>query len=84
MRKILRNMAKAKMAQMGYSKINWREIIGAYPVNLFTGKKDVQELPRPQAEQAGLLRLPLRVLSYDSLRSPIPTIQRRNRMGSGL
>ncbi len=45
MRKILRNMAKAKMAQMGYSKINkrmrgnWREIIGAYPVNLFTGKK---------------------------------------------
>ena len=24
MRKILRNMAKAKMAQMGYSKINWR------------------------------------------------------------
>lgn len=90
MRKILRNMAKAKMAQMGYSKVNkrmrgnWREIIGAYPVNLFTGKKDVQELPRPQAEQAGLLRLPLRVLSYDSLRSPIPTIQRRNRMGSGL
>ena len=45
MRKILRNMAKAKMAQMGYSKVNkrmrgnWREIIGAYPVNLFTGKK---------------------------------------------
>ena len=45
MRKILRNMAKAKMAQMGYSKINkrmrgnWREIVGAYPVNLFTGKK---------------------------------------------
>lgn len=46
MRKILRNMAKAKMAQMGYSKINkrmrkgyWREIIGAYPVNLVTGKK---------------------------------------------
>lgn len=33
------------MAQMGYSKVNkrmrgnWREIIGAYPVNLFTGKK---------------------------------------------
>lgn len=45
MRKLLRNMAKAKMAQMGYSKVNkrmrgnWREIIGAYPVNLFTGKK---------------------------------------------
>ena len=45
MRKILRNMAKAKMAQMGYSKVNkrmrgnWPEIIGAYPVNLFTGKK---------------------------------------------
>lgn len=91
MRKFLRNMAKAKMKEMGYSKINkrmdrgrWREIVGAYPVNLFTGKKDVQELPRPQAEQAGLLRLPLRVLSYDSLRSPIPAIQRRNRVGSGL
>lgn len=45
MRKILRNMAKAKMAQMGYSKVNkrmrgnWREVIGAYPVNIFTGKK---------------------------------------------
>ena len=47
-------------------------------------QKDAQELPRPQAEQAGLLRLPLRVLSYDSLRSPIPAIQRRNRVGSGL
>lgn len=23
-------------------------------------------------------------MNYDSLRSPIPTIQRRNRMGSGL
>lgn len=38
MRKLLRNMAKAKMAQMGYSKINkrmgnglWRQVIGAYP-----------------------------------------------------
>ena len=39
MRKILRNMAKAKMAQMGYSKINWREIIGAYPVNIITGQQ---------------------------------------------
>lgn len=46
MRKFLRNMAKAKMKEMGYSKINkrmdrgrWREIVGAYPVNLFTGKK---------------------------------------------
>lgn len=45
MRKILRNLAKAKMTQMGYSKVNkrmrgnWREIVGAYPVNLFTGKK---------------------------------------------
>ncbi len=44
MRKLLRNMAKAKMAQMGYSKINkrmnrgrWRDIVGAYPVNLITG-----------------------------------------------
>ena len=46
MRKFLRNMARAKMKRMGYSKINkrmdrgrWREIVGAYPVNLFTGKK---------------------------------------------
>ena len=45
MRKFLRNMAKAKMKEMGYSKINkrmdrgrWREIVGAYPVNLFTVK----------------------------------------------
>ena len=50
MRKILRNMAKAKMAQMGYSKINWREIIGAYPVNLFTGKK----MPKKQIWQITL------------------------------
>ena len=46
MRKLLRNMAKAKMKEMGYSKVNkrmnrgrWREIIGAYPVNRFTGRK---------------------------------------------
>lgn len=46
MRKILRSMAKAKMTKMGYSKVNkrmskgrWREIVGAYPVNVFTGKK---------------------------------------------
>ena len=46
MRKLLRNMAKARMKKMGYSKVNkrmdrgrWREIVGAYPVNLFTGKK---------------------------------------------
>lgn len=45
MRKMLRNMAKAKMARMGYSKVNkrmkyhWREIVGAYPVNLITGMK---------------------------------------------
>ncbi len=45
MRKMLRNMAKAKMAQMGYSKINkrmrynWRELVGAFPVNVVTGKE---------------------------------------------
>lgn len=45
MRKLLRNMAKAKMKKMGYSKVNyrirgyWREIVVAYPVNLLTGKK---------------------------------------------
>lgn len=45
MRKMLRNMAKAKMARMGYSKVNsrmrghWREIVGAFPVNVFTGKE---------------------------------------------
>lgn len=46
MRKLLRSMAKAKMARMGYSKINkrmrrgqWRELTGAYPVNVVTGEK---------------------------------------------
>ena len=44
MRKLLRNMARAKMKEMGYSKVNkrvsyWREIVGAYPVNLFTGRQ---------------------------------------------
>lgn len=46
MRKILRNMAKVKMKEMGYSKVNkrmhrgyWREVIDVYPINLFTGKK---------------------------------------------
>ena len=43
MRKFLRNMARAKM--MGYSNVNlkmrghWREIIGAYPVNIITGQQ---------------------------------------------
>lgn len=44
MRKILRNMAKAKMSKMGYSKVNkrmsnWREVVGAYPTNIVTGKR---------------------------------------------
>ena len=45
MRKILRNMARAKMAQMGYSKVNkrlgrsWRDLTNAYPVNVITGEK---------------------------------------------
>lgn len=46
MRKLLRNMAKAKMAQMGYSKINkrmrygqWQQISNAYPVNVVTGQE---------------------------------------------
>lgn len=45
MRKFLRNMAKAKMARMGYSKINkrmrghWREVIGAYPINIITDRQ---------------------------------------------
>lgn len=46
MRKILRSMAKAKMAEMGYDKVNkrmgngqWRRAIDAYPTNLRTGKK---------------------------------------------
>lgn len=44
MRKLLRNMAKAKMKQMGYSTVNkrmgngrWRGLVGAYPVSLVTG-----------------------------------------------
>lgn len=45
MRKFLRNMARAKMKRMGYSNVNlkmrgyWREIIGAYPVNIITGQQ---------------------------------------------
>lgn len=45
MRKILRHMAKVKMAQAGYTKINrrvrfgWREAVKAYPVNTVTGEK---------------------------------------------
>ncbi len=46
MRKILRNIAKAKMTKMGYSKVNkrmgkgrWREIVGAYPTDVITGRK---------------------------------------------
>lgn len=45
MRKILRNMAKAKMKEMGVDKINkrmrgnWRRVIGAYPTNTETGEK---------------------------------------------
>lgn len=45
MRKFLRNMARAKMKRMGYSNVNrrmrghWREIIGAYPVNVITGRQ---------------------------------------------
>lgn len=46
MRKFLRNMARAKMKRMGYSNVNlkmrghWREIIGAYPVNIIGRKKN--------------------------------------------
>lgn len=46
MRKILRRMAKVRMAWAGYSHVNrcmsvgrWREFVDAYPVNLYTGKK---------------------------------------------
>ena len=45
MRKFLRNMARAKMKRMGYSNVNlkmrghWREIIGAYPVNIITSQQ---------------------------------------------
>ena len=46
MRKLLRNMARTKMAQTGYSKINkrmgngrWRQVIGASPTNVITGEK---------------------------------------------
>ncbi len=43
MRKFFRNMARTKMKKMGYSNVNlkmrghWREIVGAYPVNIITG-----------------------------------------------
>lgn len=48
MRKLLRSMAKAEMVRCGYSKVNrrmshsyggWRAVVGAYPINLVTGKK---------------------------------------------
>lgn len=46
MRKLFRNMARIKMTRLGVSKVNkrmnhgrWREIIGAYPVNLNTGER---------------------------------------------
>ena len=45
MRKILRNMAKAKMKEMGVDKINkrmrgnWRRVINAYPTDIMTGEK---------------------------------------------
>lgn len=59
MRKLLRNMAKAKMTQMGYSKVNkrmkyhWREIVGAYPVNLITGKKMSRSFRGRKRNKAG-------------------------------
>lgn len=46
MRKMLRNMARAKMAREGYSKVNkrmgngfWRKVVNAYPTNVISGKK---------------------------------------------
>ena len=46
MRKLLRRMAKAKMAKAGVTKINrrmshgrWREVIYAYPINAVTGRR---------------------------------------------
>ena len=44
MRELFRQMAKHRMAQMGYNKINrrmrraqWRRVANAYPVNVDTG-----------------------------------------------
>ena len=46
MRKLLRQMAKAQMKKMGSDKINkrmshgrWRQFVGAYPINVVSGKK---------------------------------------------
>lgn len=46
MRKLLRQMARAKMTRKGYSKVNkrmghgfWRTVVNAYPVNTVTGEK---------------------------------------------
>ena len=46
MRKLLRQMAKAKMKRMGASKVNraigsgrWRSIVGAYPIDTITGER---------------------------------------------
>ena len=45
MRELLRQMTKAQMRKMGVSKINkrmrynWRKVIGAYPMDVTTGKE---------------------------------------------
>ena len=45
MRKLLRNIARSKLKDMGCDHINkrlrynWRRVIGAYPVNVVTGER---------------------------------------------
>ena len=57
MRKLLRSMAKAEMARMGYSWVNkrlhnnqWRRVLGLRPINLKTGKPIPENIHGPKKQ----------------------------------
>lgn len=60
MRKLLRSMAKAEMARMGYSWVNkrlhnnqWRRVLGLRPINLKTGKPIPENFHGPKKQRKG-------------------------------
>lgn len=60
MRKLLRSMAKAEMARMGYSKVNkrlrynqWRRVLNLRPINLKTGKPIPENFHGPKKQHKG-------------------------------
>ena len=60
MRKLLRSMAKAEMARMGYSKVNkrlrynqWRRVLNLRPINLKTGKPIPENFHGPKKQLKG-------------------------------